>query len=137
MASFPVVGWLIATVVSIVSGAIWFGPKTFYPAWWKAMGKSFDEQPGSKDQMGLVFGLTFLGAAVQNAVLAFALVQMKVVGAAAGLQAGLILGIGLAAFTSLSHRLFAGQGLRVWMIEVGNDVLNLAVAGAVIGAFLS
>ncbi|MSX73744.1 MAG: DUF1761 domain-containing protein, partial [Actinobacteria bacterium] len=29
---------LAAFAVSFISGAIWFGPKTFYPVWMKAKG---------------------------------------------------------------------------------------------------
>jgi|GEM_PF-1812200 len=31
------------------------------------------------------------------------------------------------------HRLFAGQGFRVWLLEVGSDVLNFGLMGAVLG----
>ena len=141
----PLLGWFLGTLAAIAGGAIWFGPKTFYPMWWKAMGRSLDSEPGSapggeaaaKGSMGQIFGLTFLGAGIQVAVLGFALVQMGVSGPAAGAQAALILGIGLAAFTSLSHRLFGGHGLKVWIIEVASDVLNLTIAGAILGAFLA
>lgn len=34
------VGVLVAFFVSFISGAIWFGPKTFYPVWMKAKGNS-------------------------------------------------------------------------------------------------
>jgi hypothetical protein len=47
---------LLATLVSFISGFIWFGPKTFYPVWWKAMGKSDKEEPGSHQNMTVVFG---------------------------------------------------------------------------------
>ena len=40
-----------------------------------------------------------------------------------------------AAAGSLSHRLFSGQGIRVWLIEVGGDVVSLTLAGLVIGLF--
>ena len=50
-----------------------------------------------------------------------------------GLLAGLLVGIGFAAMSSLSHRLFAGQGFKVWIIEVASDVLNLTLAGLVLG----
>ena len=52
-----------------------------------------------------------------------------------GAVTGLLLGVGIAAASSLSHRLFGGQGLRVWIIEVGGDVVSLTVAGLILGAF--
>jgi hypothetical protein len=48
----------------------------------------------------------------------------------------LALGVGIAAFASLSHRLFGGENIKVWLIETSNDALNLTIAGAII-AFLN
>ena len=48
---------------------------------------------------------------------------------------GFLLGIGLAAASSLSHRLFAGNGFKVWAIEVSSDVVNLTIMGLIIGAW--
>jgi hypothetical protein len=38
-------------------------------------------------------------------------------------------------FSSLSHRLFGGENIKVWLIETANDALNLTVAGAIIAFF--
>jgi hypothetical protein len=56
-------------------------------------------------------------------------------GALDGGLVGLLLGIGLAAASSLSHRLFAGQNFKVWAIEVSSDVVNLTIMGLIIGAW--
>lgn len=128
---------LIGFVVAFAAGALWFGPKTFFPVWWKAMGKG-DETPGGGN-MGLVFGLTAVGALVQviavASVIHFVALATGPVGPVGGALAGLLLGVGFAAASSLSHRLFAGQGLRVWAIEVGSDVLNYTLVGLIIGLF--
>ena len=137
------INWLavaIAFVVFFATGAIWFGPKTFYPAWVKLIGAT--EEPGKglgHHGMPFVFGLTALGAAVQVVALAVVIEFVDAatgpVGPLGGLLAGLLLGIGFTAAGSLSHRLFSGQGIRVWLLEVGNDVVALTLAGLVIGLF--
>jgi hypothetical protein len=38
-------------------------------------------------------------------------------------------------FASLSHRVFGGDSLKVWIIETANDAINLTIAGAIIAAF--
>lgn len=131
-------GVLVAFVAFFVIGAIWFGPKTFYPLWVKALGSDPQTAPNSHG-MALTFGLTAVGAAVQ--VIALAIV-LNFVDAAAGpagplggLLTGLLLGVGIAAAASLSHRLFAGQGLRVWAIEASGDVVSLSIAGLILGLF--
>ncbi|MEN9621446.1 MAG: hypothetical protein RL499_1639 [Actinomycetota bacterium] len=129
---------LIGFLVAFAAGALWFGPKTFFPVWWKAMGRSEEEAPGGGN-MGLVFGLTAVGALVQviavASVIHFVDLAAGPVGPLGGALTGLLLGIGFAAASSLSHRLFAGQGLKVWIIEVGSDVLNYTLVGLVIGLF--
>ncbi|MHB0929522.1 MAG: DUF1761 family protein, partial [Candidatus Nanopelagicales bacterium] len=48
-----------------------------------------------------------------------------------GLGIGLGVGLGLAAAPALGHRVFSGQGLKVWVIESGADVLGLGLMGAI------
>ena len=128
---------LLAFVAFFVIGAIWFGPKTFYPAWVRAMGSDPQQSPNAHGP-ALVFGLTALGALVQVVTLAVVIGFASAggdIGALGGGLIGLLLGVGIAAASSLSHRLFGGQGLRVWIIEVGGDIVSLTVAGLIIGAF--
>jgi hypothetical protein len=131
---------LVAALAAFVAGAIWFGPKTFFPVWWKAMGKTEDQQPGDNMvNMGVVFGLTALGQLVMSTTVAIVLELTEMaqgsISIADGALVGLILGIGLAAASSLSHRLFAGQGLKVWIIEVASDVLNITILGIILAAW--
>lgn len=131
---------LVAALAAFVAGAIWFGPKTFFPVWWKAMGKTEDQQPGDNmGNMGVVFGLTALGQLVMSTTVAIVLELTEMaqgsISIADGALIGLILGIGLAAASSLSHRLFAGVGLKVWIIEVASDVLNITILGIILAAW--
>jgi hypothetical protein len=64
---------LLATLVSFVSGFIWFGPKTFYPVWWKALGKSPNTEPGSQQSMAVVFGSITVALFVQSLVFSIVL----------------------------------------------------------------
>jgi hypothetical protein len=52
-----------------------------------------------------------------------------------GAAVGFALGVGISMFSSLSHRLFGGENLKVWIIETSNDALNLTIAGAIIAFF--
>lgn len=133
--------WLaiaIGFLVFFIVGAIWFGPKTFYPVWIKAMGAKPDEPLGTHGP-AFVFGLTALGALVQVVALAsvihFVSLASGPVDGVGGALIGLLVGIGFAAAGSLSHRLFSGQGITVWIIEVGGDIVSLTLAGLVIGLF--
>jgi hypothetical protein len=139
---------LVASVLSFIIGAIWFGPKTFYPVWMRALGR---EVPTEQYKMKagetlLMFGGTYLAALIQVSTLALIISLARSadvsVDAATGALFGLIFGIGLGAFGSLSHRMFAQpdgkvyRSLNVWLIEVGQDVFCLTIAGVILGAWV-
>jgi hypothetical protein len=50
---------------------------------------------------------------------------------------GVLIGLGMVAATALTHRRFAGRGLKVWALEAGGDVLSCATIGLVLSLFSS
>ena len=134
-----IVGVIVAFGFSFVSGAIWFGPKTFYPIWMKARGIQSGQLNSNQNKPVLLFGGTILGVLVQTLTLALVINSLQHAGAEIGVSEGagigFALGVGIAMFASLSHRLFGGETLKVWLIETANDALNLTVAGAIIAYF--
>jgi hypothetical protein len=133
------VGVLIAFVVSFISGGIWFGPKTFYPIWMKARGIESGQLNQQQNKPALLFGGTIIGLIFQTLTLAVIITSLQAASAdfsvVDGALVGAAVGIGIAAFASLSHRLFGGESLKVWIIETANDALNLTIAGAIITFF--
>jgi len=118
-----------------VSGAIWFGPKTFYPIWMKERGIASGQLNSQQNKPALLFGGTILGLRIQLFVLALIINSLAGQGEATALQGasvGLALGVGISMFSSLSHRLFGGENLKVWLIETASDGINLTIAGAII-----
>jgi hypothetical protein len=130
---------LIAFFVSFISGAIWFGPKTFYPVWMRAKGTASGQLTAEQNKPALLFGGTILGILVQTFTLALIINSLQSNGVdlstLQGAGIGLALGVGIGMFASLSHRLFSGESLKVWIIETANDALNLTAAGAIITFF--
>ena len=131
-------GVILAFFVSFISGAIWFGPKTFYPVWMKAKGNTSGQLTSSQNKPVLLFGGTILGVLIQTLTLALiinSLGKHADIGITDGAGIGFALGVGISMFSSLSHRLFGGESLKVWVIETANDALNLTIAGAIIAFF--
>ena len=127
---------LAAFAVSFISGAIWFGPKTFYPVWMKAKGNLNGQLTGEQNKPALLFGGTILGVLIQTLALGLIINSMQKyepnIGILDGAGIGFALGVGISMFSSLSHRLFGGENLKVWIIETANDAINLTIAGAII-----
>ena len=132
-------GVLLAFVVSFISGAIWFGPKTFYPVWMKARGIESGQLNSNQNKPVLLFGGTIIGVLVQTLTLALIINSLQKyepnLGILDGAGIGFALGVGISMFSSLSHRLFGGDNLKVWIIETANDAINLTIAGAIIAFF--
>lgn len=132
------VGVVVAFFVSFISGAIWFGPKTFYPVWMRAKGNATGQLTTSQNKPVLLFGGTILGVLIQTLTLGLiinSLGKNVELGVLDGAGVGFALGVGISMFSSLSHRLFGGETLKVWVIETANDAINLTVAGAIIAFF--
>ena len=130
---------LASWLVTFVSGFLWFGPKTLFPLWWKLMGKSPAEVPGGGRNMMATFGSVLIGQLISIVTLGLVmnpLIELgQVSGALDGALVGLLLGFGIAGATALGHRMFAGHGLVVWLIESGNDIVNLGIAGAILATW--
>ena len=131
-------GVIVAFFVSFISGAIWFGPKTFYPIWMKAKGNASGQLTASQNKPVLLFGGTILGVLIQTLTLALIINSLSKnieIDSLGGAGIGFALGVGISMFSSLSHRLFGGESVKVWVIETANDALNLTIAGAIIAFF--
>jgi len=130
------INWLavvVCVIVSMVSGSLWFNPKTFFPAWQKAIGKSENDAPGMQN-MGLVWGGTILSSFVQATSVALMINTMGSMSLGSGAMAGFMLWLGFVATTSLTNKLFAGQ-LNAWVLEQGNHLINFLLFGAILGAW--
>jgi hypothetical protein len=134
-----IVGVIVAFGFSFVSGAIWFGPKTFYPIWMKGRGIQSGQLDSNQNKPVLLFGGTIIGVLTQTLTLALIINSLQQAGTDIGISdgagVGFALGVGIAMFASLPHRVFGGDSLKVWIIETANDAINLTVAGAIIAFF--
>ena len=132
-------GIIVAFLFSFMSGAIWFGPKTFYPIWMRARGIASGQLTSQQNKPVILFGGTIVGILIQTLTLGFIITNLQKhqvdFGLFDGALVGFALGVGIAAFASLSHRLFGGESIKVWVIETSNDAINLTVAGAIITFF--
>ena len=133
------VGVIVAFGFSFVSGAIWFGPKTFYPIWMKGRGIPSGQLDSNQNKPVVLFGGTIIGVLTQTLTLAMVINSLQQAGTDIGISdgagIGFALGVGIAMFASLSHRVFGGDSLKIWIIETANDAINLTVAGAIIAFF--
>ena len=134
----------LATVAAFTIGMIWFNGKTFYPIWYRALKQELPTRPETmtaedKREAAAMFAGTLLAQVGQAVALAWVLwmahAAYGTMNAGLGAAIGLAVGVGIAALSSLPHRLFSQQGWLVWVIECGGDIAALVAMGAIIGAF--
>ena len=139
---FSTVNWLavvVCVVASMVIGGVWFGPKTFFPAWWKAVGKDVPNagEPGSSLGMGMVWGGIVLAAFIQAVFMSLMVNAMGSMTGGATLGSGALTGfflwLGFVGPSSLTNKLFADR-LKAWTLEQGNHLITFVVMGAIAGA---
>ncbi len=135
-------GIIISFIVVFAMNMTYFSPKGLYPAWTKALGQDpqANIERGAESNMAPSFTLVTIALFVQAftmdwLVQAVAALYGHDVSIISGLLTGLGAGIGLAAAPALGHRIFSGQGLKVWIIEVGADIAGFALMGVVLSFF--
>jgi hypothetical protein len=140
---FGAINWfavVVCVIVSMIVGSIWFNQRTFFPVWWKGIGKSESDVPGMAGAMGITWGLTVLASFVEAVFMSLLVTAMGSmtpggVTLVSGATAGAILWLGFVATTSLVNKLFAGHGLKIWAIEAGNHLVTFVLFGAILGAW--
>ena len=133
---FGSINWLAVAacvVVSMVSGSIWYNPKTFFPTWWAVVGGG-RPQPGMEN-MGTTWALTVVSSFVQAVSMALMVNFMGSTTAGSGAMTGFMLWLGFIAPTYLVNKLFAGHGLKIWAIEIGNHLVNFLLFGAILAVW--
>ncbi len=128
------INWLamIACLVfNIVSGALWYGPKTFFPVWWKGIGKSEKDIPNGKP---LTWVIMILAGIIQIIFVYWIIKMTASTNAVAGILTGFFLWLGFVASTSIVTKLFPGR-MKIWVIESGHHLINFIVFGAILGAW--
>lgn len=140
---FSSINWLAVlacVVASMIIGSIWFNPKTFFPAWWKAIGKTDSDTPGDQSMSGMwvVWGLIVLSSFVQAVFMSLMVNAMGSMSGgatlASGATAGFLLWLGFVAPSSLTNKLFADR-VKAWYYEAGNHLVTFVVMGAIVGAW--
>jgi Protein of unknown function (DUF1761) len=131
------VNWLAVLacfVFSIISGSIWFGPKTFFPTWWTAIGKSQNDQPNGAPLTWVLMMISSAVQAIFMAMIVNGLTSASGKNIFSGALVGFLVWLGIVAPSALVNKLFPGR-IFAWTIETGNHLINYVVFGAILGAW--
>ncbi len=131
---------LVTTVISIISGFLWFGP-VFGKAWMKSMGMEMPTEitPEMKKQMNKSYAIVALGALIMNFTLlhniVFGSAYLNMTGIATGLQAAFWNWLGFIAPVTVGSVLWEGRPWKFWMITSGYWLFVLLINGMILSVW--
>lgn len=114
---------LVASIIHIVIGFVWYSPAFFGKAWIKLMGFNIDTVEGKtawekrEKDMNKTWILTVLGALILSYALAYFVGMFSAVTVVDALQIGFVAWLGFIATTSFIGTLFAGKSKELWAID--------------------
>jgi hypothetical protein len=122
---------IVAAVVGIVIGFVWYRPQVFGRRWAQESGIDLP-QPGEVPPP-----MTLVGAVVTAGLTAYVLaVLIRGLGAATlvnGAIVGALVWLGFVATWLGSGVFFEGRSVKWWAINAGQALVSLVVTGAIIG----
>ena len=120
---------VVATIVAMVIGSIWYSNMGFGRSWQTLSGHVM----GQGQQPGPLYALTALAALVEVIALSWFISTTGYRTGAGGAIIGLYVGLGFVATAMFSEVLFAGRPPRLYAINAGYQVFQAVVLGAIIG----
>ncbi len=135
--SFDDVTWLgviLATVSAFAVGMSWYSLKAFGTRWMGYIGKTEKQlrSAGGVLTYTLTIVTAFATALLLNILMGALAIGTPLDGAIFGAVVGLVFRLG----THVIHNGFAARPQGLMLIDGGHDIVALAAAGAIIGAFI-
>ncbi len=124
---------LVAAVVNVVIGSLWFSPLLFARGWMAGIGKTAEQV--EKDFSPLKIVGAFAGALFSALTLAWLIDLATASTLFKGALLGFAVGVGLLSANNGVHYLMEGRPRRLFAISNGFDLVTLAVAGGILGAW--
>jgi mannitol-specific phosphotransferase system IIBC component len=129
---------LVAAILSMILGYIWYGP-LFGKLWMRLMGFTKESMSEGKSKMAKTYSIMFIGTLLMSFTLAhsivFASAYMNSAGVDAGLTAGIWNWLGFVVPVSLGSVLWDGKPWKLWFINAGYYLVALLMMGVLLAVW--
>lgn len=128
---------LAAAVIQFALGALWYSPVMFAKPWTAAMGKTAEEirEESRQQNMALIYGSAFLTALITAFVLAHIVDYAHAETVGSGILSGFWIWLGFVVTSNLAAVTFEGRRPALYAINVGYQLVGLAIMGAVLAVW--
>lgn len=119
---------LIAGVINMALGTLWYSPMVFGASWMKLVGVK-EMKPDPKKLAAMFVTALLIAMALTHFV-----VYAGANTFAMGMQVGVLIAVGFVALVGISSTLASGTSWKLLAINAGYWVVSLAIMGGVLGA---
>ena len=131
------VGVLVATVLAMVVGFLWYSPMMFAKQWMKLMGLTAESLKSKQKEMGKMYALSFVAALVMAYVL-FHVMAMSMNffhydKLMTGLTSAFWMWLGFVMPVQMTDTIFGGKKWMLFAINTGHQLVSLLAMGLVMG----
>jgi hypothetical protein len=125
------VNWLavvLAALIPVVVGALWYSPMLFAQTWMTAVGRSHEDVTGAR----VGYAISAIGSLVTAAVLAYVVDWAGADGLLEGAFTGFLAWLGFVAPVVAVSTYFGGRPRALWAIDASYHLVSLALMGALL-----
>ena len=127
---------IVATIVGMGVGAIWYSPFVFGPLWIKSKGWTKEDVMAHRNSPMLPqMSIMTLGTFVTALMLAALFNSLVVTGISGILFVGLCVWLGFAVPVKLGDYLFGGDSFTFFLLSIGHQFVVTMIMSAIVGIF--
>lgn len=121
---------VVAAIVNMIIGSLWYSKLLFAAQWSKLTGQ--------KDMKGVQGAMVWMVVVslVEAAILAWVIKMTGTVGVTGGLKVGFLTWLGFIVTTSASEIIFEKRPMKLYRINMGYQLVAFLIMGAVIAAMV-
>lgn len=121
---------VMAAVLAMVTGSVWYSKALFGKQWMKLTGVTLES--AKKANMPMLYGTMFVGVLVEAYVLAHFVHYAGAYSLINGIKTGVWAWLGFVLTTSVANSMFEGRPMKLLYINAGYALVNLMIMGAII-----
>ena len=127
---------LVAAIVSMIIGALWFSPVLFGKMWMQLSGMTDKKlQEAKKKGIGKSYIIMFVATLVMGYVLAHAVQYTQAKTIMEGMQAGFWMWLGCIATVMVGMVLWDKKPVKLYLLLVAHYLVSLLVMGAILAVW--
>jgi hypothetical protein len=132
------INWLaivVAALVPMIVGALWYSPALFAKQWMQHIGKTEEEIKKASSNPAAMYGVTFLCALVMSYVLNYFVTYTSSFTFMQGVKIGFATWLGFVATTHLASVTFEFKPRGLYYINMGYNLIAFLLMGGILAVW--